>query len=161
MIHFAAPHHAKAICAIYNYYVLNSVATFEEEPVTEEDMEQRIIETTESYPWLVWEVDGAILGYAYANRWKVRAAYRHTVEVSVYIDNACMGQGIGKQLYQALFAELGKMNIHSIIGGVADDNPASTALHTSFGFKKVAHFKETGYKFNRWIDVVYYQLVLQ
>lgn len=161
MIRHATTTDAAAICAIYNYYVLNSVATFEEEPVSVADMEERIIETTASFPWLVWEEGGKISGYAYANKWKVRAAYKNTVEVSVYIDSACHGQGIGKKLYTALFMHLQQMKIHTAIGGVAGVNAGSEALHLSMGFEKVAHFKETGYKFGKWMDVVYYQLMIK
>jgi phosphinothricin acetyltransferase len=160
MLRTVHPDDAPSIAEIYNHYVLNSPATFEEVPVTPEEMRQRIVETTETYPWFVYEEDGKLLGYAYARRWKERAAYRYSTEAGAYLDPSAVGMGIGSALFGALLAELRARQFHSVIGGVALPNEASVALLLKFGFRQVAHFKETGNKFARWIDVGYWQLML-
>lgn len=160
MIRFAAPADATRLCQIYNHYVLTAVATFEEEPVSEEEMRRRIGDVQKDFFWLVYEEGDQVVGYAYASKWKARAAYRHSVELSVYLDPERHGLGIGKQLYAALLDRLRERDVHSVIGGVAANNPASIALHLSFGFVQVAHLREVGHKFGQWIDVTYFQLLL-
>jgi phosphinothricin acetyltransferase len=150
-----------AIAAIYNHYIRESVITFEERDVSATEMANRIAKTIElSLPWLVTEQDGAIVGYAYATKWKERSAYRFAVESSVYLDPLVTHKGIGKQLYRELLNRLRKLSIHTAIGGIALPNAASIALHEGLGFAKVAHFKEVGFKFGRWVDVAYWQLQL-
>jgi len=160
MIRPATTADAAAICAIYNHYVLGTTITFEESPITPEEMENRIRETLASLPWLVWEHDGAIQGFAYASKWKGRCAYRHSTEVTVYLDPKSTGRGVGSRLYEALLTDLRQRNFHAVIGGIALPNPASIALHERLGFRKVAHFEQVGWKFGRWIDVGYWQLLL-
>ena len=93
----ATPADAPAICAIYNPYVATTTITFEEEPVADADMAQRIADVAAAgLPWLVAEAGGKVVGYAYATKWRARAAYRHSVESTVYVDAACVGQGIGR-----------------------------------------------------------------
>ena len=120
---------ANAICDIYDYYVTNTTITFEEEPVSIEEMQKRIADTSKKYPWLVYEADGSIVGYAYAMEWKARRSYRYSVESTVYLKNDSTAKGIGSALYEALLDELNKMDIHVVIGGVALPNDASVALH--------------------------------
>lgn len=160
MLRTVQPDDALAIAEIYNHYILNSPATFEELPVAPGEMRQRIVETAESYPWFVCEEDGKLLGYAYGRRWRERAAYRYSTEAGVYLDPSAVGMGIGSALLDALLTELRARQFHSVIGGVALPNEASVALLLKFGFRQVAHFKETGNKFGRWIDVGYWQLML-
>lgn len=150
---------ASAICAIYNHYVTTGDATFEEVPVSVDEMTRRIEATTAAWPWLVAEREGAIAGYAYANQWKPRSGYRHSVESTVYLDPACGGQGLGSSLYAQLLEHLQQLGVHCAIAGIALPNAASIALHEKFGFRKVAHFRENGIKFGRWIDVAYWQRV--
>jgi phosphinothricin acetyltransferase len=152
---------AAAICAIYNYYVLETTITFEEAAVTPAEMEDRMRETLQSLPWLVWDDDADVRGFAYASKWKGRCAYRHSAEVTVYLDPNSIGQGIGSRLYEALLTDLRQRSLHAVIGGIALPNPASIALHERLGFRKVAHFEQVGWKFGRWIDVGYWQLLLQ
>jgi phosphinothricin acetyltransferase len=160
MIRSATSDDAARLCQIYNHYVLNAVATFEEEPVSEEEMRQRIDDIQKQFFWLVYEDGNHVVGYAYASKWKTRAAYRHSVELSVYIDPERHGLGIGKQLYAALLGRLRERgDVHSVIGGVAGENAASIALHLSFGFETVAPLREVGHKFGQWIDVTYFQLL--
>lgn len=161
MIRLATLSDAAAIADLYNYYILNTFNNFEEAALSAEDMQQRIGEVLNRFPWLVYESEqGEILGYAYATGWKSRCAYRNSVETSVYIRQGHLGKGIGKALYQNLLTRLKDLKIHAIIGGIALPNEASVILHERFGFEKVAHFKEVGYKFERWIDVGYWELIL-
>jgi len=152
---------AMAVCNIYNYYIENSVATFEEALVSVGEMMQRFEEITRSLPWLVFEQDGVILGYAYASPWKGRCAYRYSVETSVYLAQDAYGKGIGGQLYEVLLERMRGLGLHSAIAGITLPNEASVALHEKMGFKKVAHFEQVGYKMDRWIDVGYWQLLLK
>jgi len=161
MLRPATPADAAAIADIYNHYVLNSIVTFEEEAVSTDDMAGRIREILGAgLPWLVWNEKGRVLGYAYASKWKSRCAYRYAAEATVYLDQTATGRGIGTKLYVALFDRLKREKFHSVIGGVALPNPASAALHETLGFQKVAHFKEVGWKFEKWIDVGYWELIL-
>jgi len=160
VIRSAVPGDAQRLCEIYNYYVLNDVATFEEEPVSVEEMRRRVDDVQKHFFWLVYEDGGEVAGYAYAGKWKTRAAYRHSVELSVYVSAERQKRGIGTQLYAELLRLLGETNVHSVIGGVAGNNRASFALHLSFGFEQVAHLREVGRKFGQWIDVTYFQLLL-
>ena len=155
------PADAGAVAAIYNHYVLQTVVTFEEEPVTSDEMSRRIDEVRAgSLPWFVAERAGAIAGYAYASRWRARSAYRFSSEVTVYLAPEQGRRGIGSALYAELLSALRGSGLHAAIGGIALPNDASVALHEKFGFKKVAHFEQTGFKFNRWIDVGYWELIL-
>lgn len=159
MIRQASVDDAQAICAIYNHFVLATTISFEERAVTAEEMARRIREYSASLPWLVFEQDGVVAGYAYATAWRVRAAYRFSVESSVYVSPDHPKRGIGSALYRALVDELRARGVHAVIGGIAQPNPASVALHEKLGFEKVAHFKQVGRKFDRWVDVGYWELV--
>jgi phosphinothricin acetyltransferase len=161
MIRDVQSHDAEAICSIYNHYVQDSIITFEEKSVSVSDMRQRIQEVTKELPWLIFEEGQAILGYAYASKWKSRCAYRYSVESTVYLSKNSVGKGVGTRLYTALIGRLQSLSFHSVIGGIALPNPASVALHEKLGFEKVAHFKEVGWKMNRWIDVGYWELLFQ
>lgn len=154
------PSDAARICGIYNHYVAGSVVTFEEAPVTAGEMARRMTESAGRLPWLVWEEDGSVQGYAYASPWRVRSAYRFSVESTVYLAPEFTGRGIGTMLYRALLDELRGRNLHCAVGGIALPNPASVALHEKLGFAKVAQFREIGWKQQRWVDVGYWQLVL-
>jgi phosphinothricin acetyltransferase len=152
---------AEQICALYNHYVVTSTITFEEEPVTPAEMANRIRETqAASLPWLVAASDGDILGYAYASKWRGRAAYKFSAEVTIYVRQGLGRSGIGTPLYEHLLSALKSRGMHAVVGGVALPNDASLRFHRKFGFEKVAHFREVGYKFDRWIDVTYWQLTL-
>jgi phosphinothricin acetyltransferase len=123
-------------------------------------MQNRIRETLPALPWLVWEEGAGILGFAYASKWKGRCAYRYSAEVTVYVEPTCTGRGIGSKLYEELLAALRERNFHAVIGGIALPNPTSISLHERLGFRKIAHFEQVGWKFGRWIDVGYWQLLL-
>ena len=152
---------ATVIAHIYNPYVLNTVITFEETPVTPEEISARITTELElGFPYLVAEQDDQVIGYAYAGLWRTRAAYRHTVETSIYMDQQQTGKGMGLTLYKALLERIKELDIHVVLGGITLPNPISVGLHEKLGFTKVAHFSEAGYKFGRWLDVGFWQLIL-
>ena len=157
----ASAHDAAAIAAIYNPYIRNTAISFEESEVTGDTMLERIAEVRSAkLPWLVACMDDAVVGYAYATKWRARYAYRFSVETSVYVDEANAGQGIGTLLYSALLDQLRSTGCHLVIGGIALPNEASVALHEKMGYRKAAHFDEVGFKFGRWHDVGYWQCKL-
>lgn len=162
MIRLVEKKDASAICDIYNVYIANSVVTFEEELINESEVHKRIEKIdSEKLPWLVAEDDkGNILGYAYASKWHDRYSYRFSVEITAYLANHHMSKGLGTQLYNVLFEQLKRKNIHSVIGCITLPNEASVRLHEKFSMTKVAHFKEVGLKFERWLDVGYWQGIL-
>lgn len=149
---------AAPICAIYNQHVTDTVVTFEETPLAAEEMVRRIREST--HPWLVVEDAGTLAGYASASTWKTRASYRHTVESSVYVDPRFQRRGHGRRLYEALLAALRARRVHCVVAGIALPNAASVALHESLGFVPAGVLREVGRKFDRWVDVGYWTLVL-
>jgi L-amino acid N-acyltransferase YncA len=152
---------AEAIARIYEHYIGRSSVTFEEQPVTAEQMGRRMAEVFASgFPWLVAEEHGIIVGYAYAGRWKDRDAYRFCVESTIYLTPAQSGRGLGKALYRPLIEQLRTLGLHAAVGCIALPNEASVALHEKLGFRKVGHFSEVGFKFGKWIDVGYWQLLL-
>lgn len=151
---------AAALCEIYNFYVENTTITFEETRVPAGDFAKRIQDISANHPWLVAEVDGEIVGYGYANAWKLRSAYRYCVESTMYLAQSAMGKGYGTALYLQLIDELRKRNVHSILAGIATPNEASFALHKKLGFEQVGLFKQVGKKFDRWLDVAYWELIL-
>ena len=154
------PNDAAAICAIYNHYIEHTVITFEEIPLSVAQMQERIAAYTQLYPWLVCEVDGEVVGYAYASKWKERVAYKHTAEITVYLKHDTTQKGYGSALYSELIAQLKTKGCHVLLGCIAIPNEASVRLHERMGFEKVAHFAEVGRKFDRWLDVGYWQKIL-
>ncbi len=151
-----------ALARIYNHYIRETVVTFEERPVDGAEMQQRVADLQgQDLPWLVICRSGAVLGYAYAAPWRSRSAYRFSVETTIYLEPSATGQGLGRRLYQALLDQLQNTPVTEAIGGIALDNPASCALHEALGFEKVAHFARVGYKFQRWIDVGYWQRAIK
>jgi phosphinothricin acetyltransferase len=151
---------AMQIACIYNPYITETVVTFEEQQINAQSMAERMAAVLPALPWLVWQEHDQILGYAYAAPWKQRSAYRHSVESTIYLHPTAIGRGIGTQLYGALLEELRSRKVHAVVGGIALPNVASTTLHEKLGFTKIAHFREVGRKFNTWIDVGYWELLL-
>ncbi len=146
---------------LYNHYVLNSVTTFEEDPVNAEEMGSRVQDVVSwKLPWIVLMADDELIGYACAVPWKWRTAYRHSVETTIYLRQGHLGHGLGVKLYAELIARLRAAGMHTAMGGIALPNDPSVALHEKLGFEKVAHFAEVGNKFDRWVDVGYWQLML-
>lgn len=152
---------AEQIARIYNYYVENTVITFEEARVSASEISQRMAAIqSQGLPWLAAELDGQVAGYSHASPWKARSAYRYSVEATIYLRQGMQGRGLGKALYSALFPRLRERGVHAVIGGAALPNPASVSLHESLGFDPVGTFKEVGFKHGRWVDVAYWQKVL-
>ncbi|HET9914892.1 MAG TPA: GNAT family N-acetyltransferase [Anaerolineales bacterium] len=156
MIREAAFSDAVAIANIYNYYILNTVITFEIDPINPQEIIKRMEKYKEAGPYLVAEEDGEVIGYAYVSKFRERPAYEHSVETSIYLKNGCDGKGLGTKLYSELLTQVA-LKSHTIIGGIALPNEASVKLHEKCGFKKVAHFSEVGLKFGKWIDVGFWQ----
>ena len=151
----------RQIAEIYNYYIATSHATFELDPITVSEMRSRVAVCSDrGYPFLVADREGEICGYAYASKFKSRPAYKDTAEVSVYIRNGEGGKGIAAGLYKHLISRLESTGLHTVIAGISLPNEPSVRLHEKFGFWKVAHLHEVGRKFDRWIDVGYWQLIL-
>ncbi len=152
---------AEAIAEIYAPYIRDTIITFEVERVPADAFVQRMRAVREHrLPWLVAERAGVVVGYAYATPWRARAAYAAAAEATVYLAQDAVGQGIGRTLYEDLFERLRALGKHVVIGGISLPNSASVALHERMGMHKVAHFEAVGRKFDRWIDVGYWQRTL-
>lgn len=160
MIRPVKPGDALSIVNIYNYYIKNTVISFEEIPLSVKDMEERILKISARYPWLVWEESGDLTGYVYVNTWKEKSAYRYAAELSIYIKQGFQGKGMGRELLNRLLGEIRKTNLHVLVAGITLPNEASVALHEKFGFKKAACFSEIGFKSGQWLDVGYWELIL-
>lgn len=163
MIRAAVAADALRIAEIYNHYVATSTCTFEEAPVSEAEMVARLQAVhAAGLPWLVSAAgDGRVLAYAYATKWKGRCAYRFAAETSVYVDAAATGQGHGTRLMTRLLERAAALGLRTLISGITLPNASSVALHEKFGMWQCAHFRHVGYKFDRWLDVGYWQLDLQ
>jgi L-amino acid N-acyltransferase YncA len=151
--------HVAAITTIYAHHVLHGLASFEIEPPSENDMGQRRLDiVSRNYPYLVAECDREVVGYAYASPYRLRPAYRHTAENSVYLRPEWTGRGIGRQLMSALLAECEARGLRQIVAVIGDSaNCASIRLHKSLGFRKVGVLRSVGFKFDRWVDSVLMQ----
>ena len=123
-------------------------------------MQRRVSEIVKNYPYIVYEENGEILAYAYATRWKVRQAYDHTIETSIYVKAGEHKKGIGSRLYIELLDRLKKLDLHCLLAGISLPNNASIHLHEKLGFRKNGVLKEVGYKFDKWIDVGYWSLLI-
>ena len=148
-----------AITAIYGWNVLNGLGTFEEIPPDSAEMgRRRAVFLDKGLPYLVAEQDGVVLGYAYAGPFRLRAAYRYTVEDSVYVGPDAVGKGVGKALLAALISACEALGLRQICAVIGDSgNAASIGLHASLGFEQKGVFPDMGYKFGRWVDLVWMQ----
>jgi phosphinothricin acetyltransferase len=152
------------LTAIYNHYIVHTTITFDLHPFEPEGRRawfddhaaggrHRLLVATEA--------DGAVLGYATTSRWRPKAAYDTTVESSVYCRPDAVGRGIGTQLYTALFEALAAEDVHSVVAGVGQPNPASVRLHERFGFRRVGTFTGVGRKFGQFWDVAWFERSLR
>jgi phosphinothricin acetyltransferase len=151
---------AEAITAIYAPFVTDTAISFETEAPGAAEMRTRIAETNSVFPWLIAETEGQIAGYAYASTHASRAAYRWSANVSIYLDAAHRRQGLGKQLYSALFAVLRRQGYRNLYGGITLPNPASVALHRAMGMSEVGVYRNVGFKLGKWHDVLWLGLSL-
>ena len=161
-IRLATPNDAQAVLDIYGPIVLQTNISFELEPPTTEEMEQRIAHTIAQFPWLVYEdAQGAVRGYVYATKHRARAAYQWSVEVSAYVSPIARRMGIGRSLYQSLFAILILQGYYNAYAGIVLPNPASVGLHEALGFCPIGVYPSVGYKSGAWHDVGWWQKRLQ
>lgn len=149
------------IVTIYAYYVHNTVITFDTEVPTEAEMRQRLAPIIEHYPAWVCEEDGKVAGYCYAHEWKVKKAYRTTVETTIYLHPDHSGKGYGNQLMKQLIDDCRRRSFHALIACITIPNEPSVKLHERLGFKQVSCFHEVGRKFDRWLDVADYELIIE
>jgi len=154
----ASPADAAAIAAIYNWYVENTIVTFELEPVPAPEMAHRIETVLAAHEWLVLMHGGELLGYAYADRFRERAAYAHATESTIYLRHGLEGQGLGSRLYPELVRRTFARGYRHLIGAIALPNDASVRLHEKLGFVKAGQLLRVGRKLGRWIDVGHWQL---
>ena len=150
---------AAACAAIYAPYVASTSVSFEEVPPTAAQFATLIAETSACYPWLVLDDDddGAVAGYAYATQHRARAAYRWAADVAIYVDRDRQRGGIGRTLYEALFALLRRQRLHSACAGITLPNDASVGLHRALGFEHVGTYRSIGWKAGAWRDVSWWQ----
>lgn len=157
----ALPSDADRIAEIYNYYIENTVITFEKNLIDGEEIKQRISNVIyKGFPYIVYEEQGTVIGYAYLDNWRSRAAYNITLETSIYLDHLSTNKGFGRTLYAELIRQAQTLDIHSLIGVISLPNLPSQKLHQELGFRLVGNFKESGIKFGRLIDVEFWQLML-
>lgn len=160
VLRLATEDDAESILRIYAPIVRETPISFEEAPPGVEEMKERIRSTLQASPWLVCESETALLGYAYASRFRARPAYQWTVEVTVYVDTAHHGRGVGRELYLALLACLRAQGYRTAVAGIALPNAASVALHERLGFTRVGVFPKIGFKLAAWHDVGFWRLEL-
>ena len=155
MLRIAAAADIPAILAIYAPYVLHSTATFEYTVPTAAEFSERFATVTTQYPWLVWEEDGEILGYAYASAPYSRAAFAWCAEPSIYLRQDARGRGIGRALYTALEAILQKQGYQVLYALITEENRESVAFHERLGYKVRSVFPDCGVKFQRWLGLIW------
>ena len=152
-----------AIAAIYGHHVLHGRASFETEAPSVAEMRRRLQALLDAgFPVIVADLDGLVAGYAYASAFHARAAYRQTVEDSIYVDSSLARRGIGRALLTALLDQLRKDGFHQVMAVIGDSaNAGSIELHRAHGFRHIGTAREIGFKFGGYLDVVYMQLALQ
>jgi len=149
------------ILAIYNDVIINTTAVYDYEPHTLQMRQQWFMTKQEQgFPIFVATENEKIVGLSSIGPFRAWAAYKFSVENSVYVASDWRGRGIGKLLIPPLIEAAKNLRLHTIIAGIDATNGASIKLHRHFGFEEVAHFKEVGYKFNRWLDLKFLQLLI-
>ena len=159
-LRIARPEDADALLKIYEYYVTSTTVTFEYDPPSVEEFSDRIAARLTKYPYIVAELDGRIVGYAYAAEYRSRRAYDHSVELSVYVSREERHTGIGTRLYTALVSLLRAQNFATAYVCITIPNSPSVAFHEEMGFELIGYFHKAGYKHGAWLDVAWYELPL-
>ena len=160
-IQFAQAQDLEGILEIYNHAILNTTAVYNYQAHSLEMRRQWWEEKCRlGHPVLVALEQGRVVGFASYGPFRAWAAYQYTMESSVYVHPLHQGKGIGIELYSKLIQEAQKNEVHTLVAGIDAENLVSLALHRKFGFEPVAHFKQVGYKFGKWLDLVFYQLLL-
>ena len=151
----------RQLLVVYNEIILNTTAVYDYEPHTMEMRKQWFdAKKIQGFPVFVAEESERILGFSSIGPFRAWAAYKYSVENSVYVAAEARGKGIGKLLLAPLIDSARRLQLHTIIAGIDATNEASLRLHKSFGFEEVAHFKEVGWKFGRWLDLKFLQLIV-
>jgi len=155
--------HSAAILDIFNEAIANSTALYDYQLRTAADMAAWFDgKARRNYPVVCAENDaGELLGFASYGQFRERPAYKYTVEHSVYVDARCRGQGVGRALLGAIIEAAGKQDYHVLVGGIDAANSVSIQLHRKFGFTPCGIVRQAGFKFGRWLDLAFYQLILQ
>ena len=161
MIRLVTLDDAEAIAAIYAPFVLETPISFETRAPTPDVMRERIERYAASHPWLVYELDGLVVGYAYSSPHHERAAYDWSCEVSVYVERSMHRRGVGRALYTALLEALRRLGYYNALAGVTEPNDASIGLHEAVGFRRAGVNRNVGYKDGRWWDVAYLEMSLR
>jgi phosphinothricin acetyltransferase len=160
-IRLAAAADAAGMAEIYGPIVASTPTSFEIDPPDAAEMRRRIEATLPALPWLVCDCEGRVAGYAYASAHKTRAAYKWSVDTSVYVHSAFHRRGIGTALYKVLFEILAAQGYFNAYAGVTLPNPGSISLHESLGFQRVGVYRRVGYKLGQWHDVGWWQRALR
>lgn len=146
------------IATIYNHEVAHSIATFDTDPPPDGHWQDKLASSRQGCHFLVAVDDDCdVVGFAYSWPYRPRPAYARTRETSIYLDRSVQRQGVGRQLYPALLDTMARSGVHTAVAGVAVPNPGSVRLHLRVGFEHVGTMREVGYKFDRWIDIEWYQ----
>lgn len=161
VIRLATEQDAAQIQAIYAPNVRHTAISFELEAPTVHEMQQRIGQTLEHWPWVVCEHREQIQGYAYGSSHRARAAYQWSVDVSVYVHASAHRSGVGRAVYRSLFSLLVLQGFYNAYAGITLPNPASVGLHESLGFQSLGVYRAVGYKLGAWHDVGWWQLALR
>jgi phosphinothricin acetyltransferase len=151
------PNQAQEALAIYAYYVSNTSITFETVVPSLEEFDKRIEDVSKNYPWLVCMQDGKMVAYAFAKMHRPTGAYLWSPEVTIYVAHDFQGKGVGKRLYEALFAVLKLQGFYTVFAGVVLPNSQSIGLHKAMGFEEIGVFKNIGYKQGQWHSAQWFQ----
>lgn len=157
----ATPDDAQALAAIYNHYVRTSTATFDTQEKSPAERRTWLAEHSEGYPVLVAVSDGTLVAWGSLSKWGTRCAYRHTVEISVYVAPGSTGSGVGPTLAKSLVAEARRAGHHAIISQIVSENEPSLKMAERLGFRRAGCLLQVGRKFDRWLDVVLMELILE
>ncbi|CAN5294706.1 GNAT family N-acetyltransferase [soil metagenome] len=161
LIRDACENDLDAILDIYNEAILNTTAVYSEQPHTLQMRRDWYRDrVNNNFPVFIAEVNGKVAGFSSFGHFRMWPCYRYTVELSVYVEVSHRGKGISKMLLHSLIDRAREMNVHAMLAGISADNLISYRLHQSFGFAEVANLKEVGYKFGRWLDLKFLELLL-
>lgn len=160
IIRDATPDDATTCAAIYAPYVQDTAISFETTPPSAQTIAERIAASQRAHAWLAAELDGSVVGYAYAAEFRQRAAYRYSCEVSVYLESGRRRTGAGRALYAVLLDRLIANGYRNAFAGITLPNPASVGLHTALGFTTVGTYHRVGWKHDAWHDVLWMQRTL-
>jgi phosphinothricin acetyltransferase len=151
----------EAVAAIYAAEVVAGFATFDTEDPSRRRWEDKLGSSHPGDHFLVAEVDGAVVGFAYSGPYRERGAYTHTRETTIYLSPAAAGNGLGRRLYDDLLTRLRRADVHTVLAAIALPNEASEGLHRACGFERLGVMRQVGRKHERWIDVAWWQVLLE